>query len=176
MDNNKPLDLNTASLEDLQNTWYWSMKYEKTGEVDYVISPLVLLESFTQPLIELRVGKDNEWLVSVPLEWNIVVTDSETADVEIIPIKQLNDRGFCAFCYNPQSGYIANFMELNTYNIFPDYRWLTPKVHQRHLLAVPLYPSYPSKHTLEKMKKPLCVYITPEADKLPKFIDYNELV
>jgi hypothetical protein len=68
---------------------------------DFFFVPLIFLESFNSPAMVLKIG-DNE--ITMPLDWCIAVGDSNSAaNIEILPLTSLNDRGFEAFVYNPLS-------------------------------------------------------------------------
>ena len=78
-------------------------------EPDFFFLPLVFLESFNAPAMELEIN--NQKLI-MPLDWYILVGDSTSEnDLEILPLTSINDRGFSAFVFNPLSSYVHKFME-----------------------------------------------------------------
>ena len=54
----------------------------------------------------------------MPLDWNVVICDKEIGDPEIIPITQLNDRGFNVFIMNPITGFMPNFLPIEIINVW----------------------------------------------------------
>jgi hypothetical protein len=65
-------------------------------DADYFFIPLIFLESFNAPAVVLKIG---EHQVKMPVDWQIVVADEEFGDCEVVPLEDVNDRGFTAFVY-----------------------------------------------------------------------------
>jgi hypothetical protein len=90
---------------------------------DFFFVPLIFLESFNSPAMVLKIG-DNE--ITMPLDWCIAVGDSNSAaNIEILPLTSLNDRGFEAFVYNPLSSYRLEFQPVEIINFYNDVKWLS---------------------------------------------------
>jgi hypothetical protein len=133
---------------------------------DFFFQPLIFLESFSSPAMVLKIGNDE---VSMPIDWHIAVGDSEgLADVEILPLTSLNDRGFEAFCFNPLSGFRAEFQPVEIVNVYNEVKWYFPKMKNGQLLATPLG---------EKgKKKPQCAYFIKDISRQCEIIDYGTLI
>jgi hypothetical protein len=147
----------------LQDIRYCVLDYTDVKDADYIFIPLLFLESFNTSAVDLRIGNKR---IQMPLDWSIVIGDKNTGDLEIIELKKLNDRPFQAFCLNPVSGYMPDFLDIEIINIFPDVKWYFPKLKFGHLLAVPL--------TSEK--KPECAFFVKESSKVPDQLDITQLV
>ena len=129
---------------------------------DYIFVPLVFLESFNSPAAVLKIGNST---ISVPLDWSLIVCDPMVGDPEVLPITSLNDRGFKAFVFNPISGFIPSFTEVEIVNIYQDMKWYFPKLKYGHILAVPL----------GQNDKPDCVYFVKETSKVPDILKTEDL-
>lgn len=124
--------------------------------------PVVMLDQFTSRAADLRIGK---FRVSVPLDWSIIIADKNMGNVEIIDIKHINDRDFQVFCFNPISGYMPSFPDLEIENIYSDVTWTVPKLINGHILAVPLNDD----------DEPLCALFVKDTNKLPESLDITKI-
>ena len=52
------------------------------------------METFHAPAAVLKIG---DHIIQVPLDWYIVIGEKDHGDPEIVPIMNINDRGFSAF-------------------------------------------------------------------------------
>ena len=124
--------------------------------------PLIFLESWHSPAAVLEVG---EHQIRMPLDWSVVVCDEEYSSLEVIPITDLNDRGFHTLIYNPMKHMVPKPHEVNIVNVFADVKWFFPKLRQGTLLVVPL----------EEGDCPQCMLFVKDKNKLPDSIDIAEL-
>jgi hypothetical protein len=121
------------------------------------------METFHAPAAVLKIG---EHIIQVPLDWYVVIGEKEHGDPEIVPIMNINDRGFSAFVLNPISSFRADFLPLEIINVYQDVRWFTPKLKHGHILSVPL----------ENKPKPLCAYFVKETNKLPEVLSIEKML
>ena len=159
---NKAFELNSLpdEVEDLR---YGVLDWTDPKNVDYYFVPLIFMETFHAPAAVLRIG---EYTIQVPLDWHIVIGEPDHGDPEIVPIMNINDRGFSAFTLNPISGFRMNFLPLEIVNVFQDVRWYTPKLKHGHILVVPLTDG----------EKPVCAYFIKETNKLPEVLAIEKLL
>lgn len=148
--------------EEIEDIRYCVLDYSDRDNADYIFVPLVFLESFSCPAAVLKIGGNT---VKVPLDWNLVVCDPSVGDPEILPITSLNDRGFKSFVFNPITGFVPEFTEVEIVNIYQDVKWYFPKLKYGHILAVPL----------EEKDNPRCVYFVKETAKLPDVLSTDDL-
>lgn len=133
-------------------------------DVDYFFKPLLFLESFNDLKVELKIGPYRTY---IPSKWSIVCGDKEFKEVEVLPVKQINDRDFEAFVFNPIRGFRPTFDELEVINILPETKWFLPKLKFGQLLCLPLVMT----------NNPPCIYITHQKNnKVPETIALSELV
>lgn len=138
------------------------LDYSNQNDVDFMFPSLVFLDEFTRPAADLKVGNHH---IQVPLDWSIVIADKNMGSMELIDIKHINDRDFQVFCYNPISGYMPTFLDVEIDNIFHDVSWSVPKLINGHLLAVPI----------DDAEQPLCVLVVKDTNKLPDCLDITKI-
>jgi hypothetical protein len=123
---------------------------------------LIFLESFTSPAAVLQIGP---YEIQMPLDWCMVVGDPEcTSECEVMPLTNLNDRGFKAYTFNPISGFKPEFFPVDIINIYQDVKWYFPKMRVGHILATPLHPG----------EKPICAYFVKEISRQSEILDYSK--
>ncbi|NBU99751.1 MAG: hypothetical protein EBS19_16335, partial [Spirochaetia bacterium] len=105
LETNKSYDLNEIpdEVEDLR---FCVLDNSDPKVPDYFFIPLIFLESFNSPALVLRIG-DNT--VKMPVDWQLLIGESEMGDLEVVPLTSINDRGFSAFCFNPISSFKPEF-------------------------------------------------------------------
>ena len=138
------------------------LDYSNPKNIDYYFIPLMFLESFYSPAAVLKVG---DYQISVPLDWSIVICDSEVGDPEMMSLMSLNDRGYTAFSTNPISGFAPEYLDISIRNIYNDVKWYAPKLKFGHILCVPLHDG----------PEPPCVLLVKDTNKIPEVLDLNEL-
>lgn len=149
--------------EKIDDLRYCVLDYSNQNDVDYHFLPLVFLESFHSPCIDIKIGPYN---IQMPLDWSIIIGDVNLGDLEIMSLIYLMDKDFDVFCFNPIKGYMPKFHKLEIINTWPDIKWYFPKLKHGHLLAVPL----------EEKENPLCAYFVRDTNKLPDSIDIRKLI
>lgn len=158
---NKSYDLDYIP-DEIEDIRYCVLDYSDKDNADYMFVPLVFLESFNAPAAVLKIG-DNT--VNIPLDWSLIICDPMVGDPEVLPVTSLNDRGFKAFAFNPITGFIPDFQEVEIVNIYQEVKWYFPKLKYGHLLAVPLSPKDNSK----------CVFFVKDTNKLPDVLSTEDL-
>ena len=164
--NNVPDMLDDSSIEEGSLIWklrYCVLDYSDVKNVDYMFIPMLFLESFNTPSIDLRIGN---YRIQMPMDWSIIIGDKHSGELEVIELKKLNDRPFQVFAINPITGFMPEFLDIETINVFPDVKWYFPKLAFGHLLAVPL--------TLKE--KSLCVFFCKDINRLPEVLDITQMV
>jgi hypothetical protein len=158
---NKTYDLDYVP-EEIDDIRYCVLDYSDKHNADYIFVPLVFLESFNSPAAVLRLGKHT---ITVPLDWSIIVCDPEVGDPEVLPITSLNDRGFKAFLFNPITGFMPDFVEIEIINIYQDMRWYFPKLKYGHILTIPV----------QTTDNPKCAFFVKETSKVPDVLSTDDL-
>ena len=129
---------------------------------DYFFIPLIFLESFNSPAAVIDVAGN---LIRLPIDWKILIGEKEIGDLEMLNLSSLNDRGFKAFVFNPITGFLPSFEEIEIVNIYQEVKWYFPKLKFGHILTVPL---------TEDANSP-CVYFVKETNKIPDVLSTDDL-
>lgn len=158
----RAFDMNDIPNE-VDDIRYGVLDYSDQDNVDYYFMPLIFLDNFPRPAADLQLGP---YRIQMPLDWSIMIVDKHSGMVEILELKNINDREFDAWGFNPISGYMPSFLPINIVNIYPDVNWYFPKLKYGHLLAVPL----------DDGPKPVCVYFVKDTNKLPEALDITKLM
>jgi hypothetical protein len=142
---------------------YCVLDYTDQNNVDYVFIPLLFLESFNKSAVDIRIG---EHRLLMPSDWSIVIGDKNSGDLEVLSLKQINDREFSVFTMNPISGYMPEFLDIEIINVFPDVKWYFPKLKYGHILSVPLSTGANSP----------CAFFVKDTNKIPESLDITQMV
>lgn len=158
---NNTFDLNQIpdQVDDLR---FCVLDYSDQNDVDYFFNPLIYLESFNSPCVDIKIGSHN---IQMPLDWSVLIGDIDSGDLEIMPLVYLNDKDFDVFTYNPINGYMPKYSKFQVVNIWPDVKWYFPKLKNGTFLAVPL----------EEKEEPLCAFFIKDTSKVPEAIDIRKL-
>lgn len=146
----------------IQDIRYCVLDYSDQSDVDYYFMPLIFLESFNSPCVDLKIGPYN---IQMPLDWSVVIGDINLGDLEVMQLIYLNDKDFDVFAFNPISGYMPKYLKLEIINIWPDVKWYFPKLKNGHILAVPL----------EDKPEPLCALFLKDVGKIPESLDIRKM-
>jgi hypothetical protein len=153
------LDFVPEEIEDIR---YSVLDYSNKNDADYFFVPLVFLEIFNAPAAVLRIGNH---MVKMPLDWSLIICEPDVGDPEVVPITSLNDRGFHAFTFNPITGFLPQFQNVEITNVFQEVKWTFPKLKFGHFLAVPLGDEEGSN----------CAFFVKETSKVPDILDTYHL-
>jgi hypothetical protein len=129
--------------------------------VDYHYIPLIFLESFNSPALVLRIGDTQ---IKMPLDWQILIGESDMGDLETLPLTSINDRGFNAFEFNPLTGFRPSFLDIEILDVYHDVTWYAPRLKNGQFLCVPI----------EDTPKPRCIYFVKEVSRNCEIVDYNQ--
>ena len=161
---NKTYDLNNLPDEIEEDFRFSVLDNSDPSDPDFFFIPLIFLESFSSPAIELEIN--NQELI-MPVDWHIAVGDSRTGkDLEILPLTSLNDRGFEAFLFNPLKSYKADYGTIKITNFYNDVKWYFPKVKNGQLLSIPI----------TEEENPLCAFFVKDVSRQMEIIDFCNLI
>jgi hypothetical protein len=130
-------------------------------DADHYFIPLIFLESFTSPALVLRIG---DKIIKMPMDWNLLIGEADTGDLEAIALTSINDRGFNAFEFNSLSGYCANFLPVEVIDVYNEVQWYNPKLKNGQYLAVPI----------DDGDNPRVIYFIKETSRNCQVVDYSQ--
>ena len=110
----------------------------------------------------LKIGP---WTVKMPVDWQLLIGEKDLGDLEVVPLTSINDRGFCAFCFNPISSFRPEFHPVEIVDIYQDVKWYFPKLKPGQMLAVPLD---------SDTDKPMCIYFVKEISRMSEVVDFSK--
>jgi len=144
--------------DEVDDVRYCVLDCSSQRETDFYWLPLIFLESFNAPAVVLDIGP---YQVQMPLDWSVLVCDDNYSDLEVMPLTQLNDRGFHAITFNPLEHMVPVSYEVNISNIYADVKWYFPKLKNGNVLTMPL----------EFGNTPQCSLFVKEGNKVPDPLD-----
>lgn len=148
--------------EEIDDVRFAILDNSNPQNVDYFYLPLVFLESFNSTAVVLNIGSKT---IKMPLDWQILIGESDCGDLETLPLSSLNDRGFSAFEFNPLSSFSPTFLPVEIVDIYYDITWYAPRLRNGQFLCVPL----------DDGPKPRCVYFIKEVSRNCEIVDYNKV-
>ena len=161
---NKQFKLNTLPDELEEDVRFSILDNSNPAEPDFFFLPLIFLESFNSPAMELEIG--NKRFI-MPLDWHVLVGDPMSGnDLEILPLTSINDRGFEAFIFNPLSSYTHKFLTVTITNIYNDIKWYFPKTKNGQLITTPI----------EDVNEPRCAFFIKEISRQSELLQLHNLL
>jgi hypothetical protein len=161
---NTCFDLNTLPDELEDDIRFSILDNSSPAEPDFFFLPLIFLESFNSPAMELEINGNR---IVMPLDWHILVGDPMAGnDLEILPLTSINDRGFEAFVFNPLSSYTHKFMTVSITNIYNDVKWYFPKTKNAQLITTPI----------EAKDDPLCAFFIKDINRQSETLQLHNLL
>ena len=160
---NKSFDLNDLPEELEEDVRFSVLDNSNPNDPDFFFIPLVFLESFNSPAIELNIGGAN---VMMPLDWCMLVGERECGlDPEVLPLTSINERGFETLIFNPINGFRFEYAPVEIINIYQDVKWYFPKMKNGQLLSVPLTDD----------AEPFCAFFVKEISRQSEVLQLSKL-
>lgn len=104
--------------------------------LDFKLSPLISLEEIVCPTLAVRI-KGFEFLL--PANWNILVYDRETSQLDVVAIAETAGREFTAFVYGPQSSQVSPAV-ITVINYYVEHKNVGPLLTKHQMLCHPIGP------------------------------------
>ena len=104
--------------------------------MDFTLAPLVMIEELICPAIQILI-QGFEFIL--PANWNILVYDSETSQLDIIQVCDTGGREFTAFVYGPNASFPTPGIITAT-NYHPVYTHVGPSVNKHQMIAAAIGP------------------------------------
>ena len=147
--------------EVIDDVRYAVLDYSDPTFPDYMYCPLVFLESFSTPCLEVNIGGCK---FLMPLDWHIIIADKFTGESELISLVHTQGRHFSAFCIDMAGSIMPDFGELDIVNVYNEKKWYVPKLKIGHILAVPL-----------SLESNICAFFAKDIQKIPEILDFEKL-
>jgi hypothetical protein len=104
------------------------------NERDFMLTPLQVLEETICPTLELLIWGFKFWL---PANWNILVVDPETQQLDVVEISELPGKEFSAFVYGPRRPSTDSAV-IQITDYLPNRRNVGPSINKHHMLCHPI--------------------------------------
>jgi len=104
--------------------------------MDFTLAPLLIFEEVICPSISISI---KGFTFELPANWNILVTDEETTQLDVVEVSELAGKEFKAMIYGmnmsrPELGKIT----VNDY--FPNFQNIGPSLNKYQMLCHPISP------------------------------------
>ena len=104
--------------------------------MDFTLAPLLILEEIVAPTIELMILG---FRFVLPANWNILVVDDETLQLDVVEISELAGREFRVFLYGPNRP--RHEMAVASVTDFhPNFHNVGPSLSKHQMLCHPVAP------------------------------------
>lgn len=131
-DNNHPLILDSIYTPTIADH-FWVLDL---NVMDFTLSPLMILEEIVAPTIELTICG---FSFKLPANWNILVVDDETAQLDVVEISDVAGKEFRAFVYGSSvPRYETAVVSVSDYH--PNYHNVGPSLSKHQMLCHPVAP------------------------------------
>lgn len=104
--------------------------------MDFTLAPLVSLEEIVCSTLVVNI-KGFEFFL--PADWNILVYDKETSQLDVVALKKACGREFTALCYGPQkSRHTPAIVTVTNYHV--EHKNVGPLLNKQQMLCHPIGP------------------------------------
>lgn len=110
---------------------FWVLDFQI---MDYTLANLMVLEEIIAPTIELNI---NGFRFPLPANWNILVVDPETNQLDIVLLKKIAGKDFFAFTFGPNKSR-HDMVHVSVSNYFPSKHNVGPSLFKHQMLCHPI--------------------------------------
>lgn len=104
--------------------------------MDYTLAPLLIFEEVVCPTISITV---RGFTFELPANWNILVTDEETLQLDVIEISELAGKDFKAMVYGMSMG-MPEVERITVNDYLPNHQNIGPSLNKYQMLCHPVSP------------------------------------
>lgn len=105
--------------------------------MDYTLAPLLVFEEVICPTILLSI---HGFTFKLPANWNILVTDEETYQLDVVEVSELAGKEFKALIYGMDMKMIE-LGKIKVLDYYPDYQNIGPSLNKFQMLCHPISPN-----------------------------------
>lgn len=104
--------------------------------MDYTLAPLLIFEEVICPTISVMI---KGFTFELPANWNILVTDEETMQLDVVEISELAGKGFKAMVYGMNMS-MPELEKITVNDYFSNFRNIGPSLNKYQMLCHPISP------------------------------------
>lgn len=105
--------------------------------MDYTLAPLLIFEEVICPTIVLTI---KGFTFELPANWNILVTDEDTLQLDVVEISELAGKEFKALVYGMDMSMIQ-MEKIIVSDYYPNYKNIGPSLNKYQMLCHPISPN-----------------------------------
>lgn len=104
--------------------------------MDFTLAPLLIFEEVICPTITVMI---EDFSFNVPANWNILVADDETFQLDVVEVSELAGKEFKAMVYGMDMA-MAELARISVVDYFPNYQNIGPSLNKYQMLCHPIAP------------------------------------
>lgn len=112
---------------------FWVLDLEL---MDFTLAPLDVLEEVVCPSIQLMIGG---FKFVLPANWNMLVFDPDTSQLDVVEMSDLSSNEFTAFVYGPNKSSVSP-LRVATIDYLPSCKNISPTLNKHQMLCHPISP------------------------------------
>lgn len=113
------------------STHFWVLDLQ---QLDFMLSPLEILEETTCPSLQLHIAGHEFYL---PADWNVLVVDEDTSQLDIVSVEDIAGSRFSLFVYdNVRSS--GSGLPAKITNYHSDLHNVSPSLNRHHMVCCPI--------------------------------------
>ncbi len=102
--------------------------------MDYTLAPLLILEEIICPTLSLTI---RGFTFNLPAQWNILVTDEETSQLDVVEVSELAGKEFRAMVYGMDMT-LAELGIITVNDYYPSHQNIGPSLNKSQMLCHPI--------------------------------------
>ena len=106
------------------------------GMLDFTLAPLLVLEEIVSPSIQLMI---NGFQFVLPANWNILVCDDESMQLDVVEIAEVAGKEFRAMLYGPKHVMVDTAV-ISATDYYPTHHNVGPSLSKHQMLCHPVAP------------------------------------
>ena len=103
-------------------------------EKEYRLTRFVFLEEITSPTVVLSI---NGFSFPLPANWNILIIDNDTQQLDVVELKDVAGKEFLAFVFGPHKARHESAV-ISVIDYFPSYHNVGPFLSKHQMLCHPI--------------------------------------
>jgi len=104
--------------------------------MDFTLAPLLIFEEVICPTITVMI--DN-FSFNLPANWNMLVADDETFQLDVVEVSELAGKEFKAMVYGMEMS-MAELSKITVVDYLPNYQNIGPSLNKYQMLCHPIAP------------------------------------